>query len=85
VEGLILNVHDDALPVGSEWRTRRAVRSQRPLYTLEDGTPVWEVWFFVRSRWWCYSHAYDAALARAGVIYFDSLAQLRAQLGVLGG
>lgn len=83
MEGLILNVSDAELPPGSEWRTRRAVRDQRPLYLLDDGTPVWEVWFCALGRWWCYSHGYDQALARGGVIYFDSLEQLRAQLMVL--
>lgn len=85
MEGLILNVSDDQLPEGSEWRTRRAVRAQRPIFTLADGTPVWEAWFFARGRWWCFSHGYDAQLARSGVVFFDSIEQLRAQLQVLHG
>lgn len=86
MDGIILNVHDDVLPEGSPWRTRRvACWGHEPVLVLPDGTAVWEVWFWSDQRWWCFSRAYDAALARSGVIYFDGLEQLRAQLRVLRG
>jgi hypothetical protein len=86
MRGLILNVADERLPSGSPWRTRWEVRHHPALFVLDDGTPVFEAWFWddATARWFCMSRGYDAQAARAGVIYFDSIEQLRAQLASLG-
>lgn len=76
VLGLILNVDDELLPKGSPWRTREESRHQPALFSVK-GFPVYEVWFFRCGRWWCMSRSYDMAIARMGVIYFDTMAHLK--------
>lgn len=80
MKGLILNVDDESLPAGSPWRTREECRRQPAMFTLDDGYPVFEVWFFRFDRWWCMSKSYDVGLVRRGVIYFDSIGQLKARI-----
>lgn len=71
-----MNVDDELLPADSPWRTRFEVRHQPALFIV-DGTPVYEVWFYRVGRWWCMSRSYDMAIARRGVIYFDTMAHLK--------
>lgn len=86
MEGLILNYHDDRLPPGSPWRTRLETRRQPPVFELApDSFPVYEVWFWhdELNRWFCMSRCYDADLARAGVVFFYGMEQLKAWIAYL--
>lgn len=87
MEGLVLNVHDDRLPDGSPWRTRFEVRHQPPAFVLDDGFPVYEVWFWHEElrRWFVMSRVYDARLAAAGVVFFYGIEQLKAWISYLTG
>jgi hypothetical protein len=86
VTGLIVNVHDDLLPADSPWRTREESRFQPPLFHVDD-LPVYEVWFWHSElrRWFCMSKSYNVYLARSGVVYFDTKAQLIERIRQLGG
>lgn len=79
--GLILNTYDDRLPGDSPWRTRREVRHHPALFEI-DGLPVYEVWFWSDEfqRWFVMSRGYDLERVQQGVIYFDTIEQLRAVL-----
>ena len=81
--GLVLNVNEEHLAPDSPWRTREEVRHHAPLFWLDDGFPVFEVWFWSKehARWFVMSRRYDAQLAALGVVFFDSIEQLRAALG----
>jgi len=83
--GLILNTSDDRLPIESPWRTRFELRHQPPVLVLDDGTLVYEVWFWSpdHGRWLVMSKGYDVEAQRHGVVFFDTLAQLKAVLGRL--
>lgn len=83
MRGLVLNIHEEHLEPGSPWRTREEVRHHPPLFHLDDGYPVFEVWLWSKEhgRWFVMSRRYDAQLAAAGVVFFDSIEQLRAILG----
>lgn len=85
--GLILNVSDDLLPPGSPFRTHEERRHQPALFVLDDGFPVFEVWFWHErlERWFCMSHSYDLERHRQGVVYFRTMDDLKAQLGALEG
>lgn len=87
VMGMVLNTSDDRLAPDSPWRTREEARYHAPVFVLEGGYPVWEVWFWFdeAARWFCWTRSYDVSIARQGVVYFDSLEQLRAQLAHLRG
>jgi len=80
MRGMILNVHDERLPQGSVWRTREEDRHQEPVFRLEDGYPVFEVWYWFDElgRWFVMSRTYDARLAGAGVVYYFGVEQLKA-------
>ena len=60
-------------------RTRMEVRHHPALFVV-DACPVFEVWFWHApfNRWFCMSKSYDIELARGGVVYFDSIEQLKA-------
>ena len=78
--GLILNASDPE-------RTKDDLRYQNPVFVLDDGYPVFEVWFYhwELQRWFVMSHVTDPALAAAGVVFFATLDQLRQQIRQLGG
>lgn len=78
-------MHDHVLPPGSAWRTREEARLQIPVFWLDDGHPVYEVWFWHATvrRWFCMSHAGPAI--HQGVGYFRTVAQLKAQIAYFAG
>lgn len=76
--GLILNCEDHWLPEGSPWRTREEERQQPPLFHLRDGFAVFEVWFYRRGVWWCWTMG--PALYQ-GVRYFRTIEDLKASVG----
>jgi hypothetical protein len=83
MKGLVLNVFDDRLPHDSPWRTHEVMRPNHPpLFVLDDGYPVFEVWFWHEQlrAWFCFSRVVDPAIAAAGVRYFDSILSLRGML-----
>ena len=75
--GLILNVH-------APEQSREEQREQPAVFVLEDGFPVFEVWFWHANRWWCMSKSYNLNLARQGVVYFDSAEELKRALALFG-
>lgn len=85
MDGLILNWNDDRLPPDSPWRTRYESRRQPPVFELDDGFPVYEVWFWHDElrRWFVMSRVYDAQLAAAGVVIFFGVDQLKAWIAYL--
>lgn len=83
MRGLVLNVCDSQLPPGSPWRTREVESNQAPIFCLEDGYPVFEVWFCYGAAWFCFSRVPNSSLQAQGVRYFESIGQLRAILGEL--
>ncbi len=52
--------------------TRQEVRAQPPVFFLDDGEPVYEVWFWhpLLKRWFVMSLAPVLALEAQGVVYF---------------
>lgn len=77
---MILNVSDPA-------QTREEVRHHEPAFTLADGFPVFEAWFWHSdlNRWFVMSKAFDPRMAGAGVVYFATLEELRQKIRMLGG
>jgi hypothetical protein len=65
-KGLIVNVSDSRYDCEVE-------RVQPPVLTLEDGTPVFEVWFYhwVLKRWFVMSYIYDQRMIAQGIVYFQ--------------
>lgn len=67
-EGLILNTsskdHD-------QWVTRD-VGAYPPAFRLDDGTPIFEVWFWhdTLRRWFVMSNYSDPRMTAQGVVYF---------------
>lgn len=51
---------------------RRDSRAYPPAFRLDDGTAVYEVWFWhsILRRWFVMSHYSDAAMIKQGVVYF---------------
>ena len=78
--GMILNVSDPD-------QTRDEVRHQEPIFTLEDGYPVFEAWYWhpELGRWFVMAKAYDPRMASAGVVYFSTVEELKQQIRMLGG
>lgn len=64
-QGLICNVADAA-------HDRMENRDQEPCFVLDDGTPVFEVWFWHEQlkRWFCMSTVTDPRLIAQGVVFF---------------
>ena len=83
--GLILNIEDDRLAPDSPIRTREEDRHQIPVFVLEDGYPVFEVWFWHAdlARWFIMTRVYSEALAGAGAVLFFGVEQLKAWIAHL--
>ena len=65
MRGLIINVSDSTY---DQW----VERDQPPAFTLEDGTPIFEVWFYhwKLKRWFVMAYIFDQRLIDQGVVYF---------------
>lgn len=65
MKGLIINVSNSAY---DQW----VERDQPPAFLLEDGTPIFEVWFYLNTlqRWFVMSYIYDQRMIDQGVVYF---------------
>lgn len=63
--GLIINV---SKPNHDTW----VERNQPPALVLEDGTPIFEVWFYhwTLHRWFVMSYIFDQSMIDQGVVYF---------------
>lgn len=63
--GLICNVVDERF---DRWEDRQ----QEPCFHLEDGTPVFEVWYWHKSlrRWFCMTQHPSPELIAQGVVCF---------------
>jgi len=63
--GLICNVAD------ARW-DRWEDRTQEPCFILDDGIPVYEVWFWhtLLKRWFCMTNNPDPSLYAQGVVCF---------------
>lgn len=85
MRGLVLNFDNDRLPEDHPLRTREEERSQLPAFHLEDGYPIFEVWFWHDDleRWFVMSREVNARLASTGVIYFFGVPQLKAWIAHL--
>jgi len=82
--GLIINVSNSAYDMWVE-------RDQPPAFVLEDGIPVFEVWFYHKTlhRWFVMSYIFDQRMIDQGVVYFrpgeiDSLKRQVYELGDYG-
>jgi hypothetical protein len=64
--GWIINLVSDDPP------TEQVIRSQQPCMHLENGQPVFEVWFWHQglSRWFVMATQSDPARVQYGVVYF---------------
>lgn len=63
--GLLVNVVDAK-------HDRYVDRDQVPCFYVDDGTPVFEVWFWhcILKRWFCMSTVSDPKKIAQGVVYF---------------
>jgi len=83
--GLILNVEDDRLAPDSPMRTREEDRQQPPVFLLEDGYPVFEVWYWHADlgRWFVMTRTYRPELVEHGAVLFFGIEQLKAWIAYL--
>lgn len=56
------------------------------MFVLDDGLPVYEVWFWCgeHERWFVMSRSYREELAAAGCVVFYGIEQLKAWMAYLG-
>jgi hypothetical protein len=80
MEGLIVNTSNAA---HNRWEDR----DQQPCFYLDDGTPVFEVWYWHKmlKRWFCMCPVYNQTLIDQGVVFFypGDVAGLRTAMGGL--
>lgn len=65
VRGMIVNTADEQRDCWED-------RDQVPCFYLDDGTPIFEVWFWHRGlrRWFCMSTVPNDDMIAQGVVYF---------------